>query len=799
MPAFRAISQAAALRTGLAGAFLLIASCAFFADGLFFDRSTIPWDAATYSFPQLWFNAAALRHGLLPLWNPYLFDGYPQFADPQAQVFYPVSLAFALLTSFSAKAVYVQLVLHYFLAGVFMYLYAGLHTRNLPARLIAALIYMFNGFMVGQFQHLAMINTVAWLPLALFFLEKGWRSGRLLFAAPAGATIGVMLLAGHPQTMFYCFVVLLAFVGYRTAIRVNKEYSRGRALALGASALLIGLLLATIQLIPTAEFSGLANRSGPLPYSIAVGSSFDPSNLITTFIPDYFGGVRGPYRGVGGPSHNSVFFGAVALAILPFSLSRRRPDSFFFAVSALLALLVSMGDNAPVYHLLYHYVPGFDLFRMPAQFRFTFCFFIALLAAIGVDRWVAGKTNPARFRVGSWIAILAGLGALISLYPPKPTLGQNVVIGGIAFLLVFGLAGAVILLQMRRKIRAGPAAIALLLLAAGELVWNGRGAFTAGASARHEALEAPTPAVSQIQAVQRDTGWGDSDFIRVQGSDVRPRLARVYVENSVPLRELWRPFFPYSYLKLGPVGFDQAVIHGLFMVDGYSPILPRRYVLFNAKGRDKDFRRFLMLSNAKYVVSRSGDVTVLADTDTLPRAFLAAGTTNADGPNHALRLLMSPELGPRETAVVESPQDLSFIPACHADSGSVAITDYQPGRARMIVQSTCPAYVVFSETYYPGWKVRIDRGPWRDVMITDVMFMGTPVPAGASSVEFRFRPISFIVGATVTLITMMAVVLFSAAPALSRRLLRQMAEKVLRLSLRGLASAERMLGVQSDR
>src|ERR1700760_2917095 len=58
---------------------------------------TIPWDAKAHFQAQISFLAHALHSGESPFWNPYVFTGSPQIADPQSQIFSPPFLLLALL------------------------------------------------------------------------------------------------------------------------------------------------------------------------------------------------------------------------------------------------------------------------------------------------------------------------------------------------------------------------------------------------------------------------------------------------------------------------------------------------------------------------------------------------------------------------------------------------------------------------------------------------------------------------------------------------------------------------------
>src|SRR3989344_5180762 len=68
-------------------------------------------------FKQFFFDN--IRRGVLPLWNPYIYSGYPQFADMTLGSFYPPS--WILLIETSITSVSWLIIGHFFIAGYFMF------------------------------------------------------------------------------------------------------------------------------------------------------------------------------------------------------------------------------------------------------------------------------------------------------------------------------------------------------------------------------------------------------------------------------------------------------------------------------------------------------------------------------------------------------------------------------------------------------------------------------------------------------------------------------------------------------
>jgi uncharacterized membrane protein YfhO len=67
------------------------------------------------------------------------------------------------------------------------------------------------------------------------------------------------------------------------------------------------------------------------------------------------------------------------------------------------------------------------------------------------------------------------------------------------------------------------------------------------------------------------------------------------------------------------------------------------------------------------------------------------------------------------------------------------------------------AWLVLSDTYYPGWTAEID-GQSTTVLRGDVLFRVVPIPAGEHEVDLRFEPTSVKVGLVISLLSLGVVV-----------------------------------------
>lgn len=206
---------------------LFFAVLIFFKDALL-GKLTLIYDAADYFYPYFFTVSSYLRNGHIPLWNPYLFDGFPTVANIEAQVFYPLNFLFLPFASFTPYVLYLSVVLHILLAGVFMFLLAKHFLQNRWASLIASLVYMFSGFVVGHIEHVTIIDVMVWLPLVFLLLDKSIIEKKLTCAVFGGFCLGVSFLAGHPQTSHAMVFILVLHALFQYPVSYSISLVRTR-------------------------------------------------------------------------------------------------------------------------------------------------------------------------------------------------------------------------------------------------------------------------------------------------------------------------------------------------------------------------------------------------------------------------------------------------------------------------------------------------------------------------------------------------------------------------------------------
>ena len=80
----------------------------------------------------------------------------------------------------------------------------------------------------------------------------------------------------------------------------------------------------------------------------------------------------------------------------------------------------------------------------------------------------------------------------------------------------------------------------------------------------------------------------------------------------------------------------------------------------------------------------------------------------------------------------------------------VTIVSYEPETVRISTQSAIPGLLILGDQQFPGWEVTVD-GRTDPILTVDNALRGVYLPAGAHAVVFAYEPLSFKVGAAVSI------------------------------------------------
>ncbi|MCW5849874.1 MAG: YfhO family protein [Anaerolineae bacterium] len=198
----------------------------------------------------------------------------------------------------------------------------------------------------------------------------------------------------------------------------------------------------------------------------------------------------------------------------------------------------------------------------------------------------------------------------------------------------------------------------------------------------------------------------------------------------------------------------QALVFGAALVGSTAPELVNltRYDLTR-------YSPFYTDAEARVYVSQT----------TGPRAFLVGQAVRYDQRWQALdrltagldtRQTMTLEgMAPAEAAslVVTGPPDprQPLPPAPNpAGLGRVTLVEDESQRMTLQAETTAPAFLVLSDTYYPGWRATVDGLP-APILLANYTFRAVYLPPGAHTVIFAFEPTSVRLGMLISLATLL--------------------------------------------
>ncbi|GAG49768.1 unnamed protein product, partial [marine sediment metagenome] len=145
-------------------------------------------------------------------------------------------------------------------------------------------------------------------------------------------------------------------------------------------------------------------------------------------------------------------------------------------------------------------------------------------------------------------------------------------------------------------------------------------------------------------------------------------------------------------------------------------------------------------------------VAVYRNPHAFPRAFVVERARVARTRSAALALLRNPKIDLRRVVVLEQPPPAA-LPGTQdratTHPSTAEIVDYQPGTAHIAVATSAGGYLVFSETYEPGWHATIDGKP-APVLRGNYSLIAVQLPAGTHSVTLRYRPQWLTVGGPIS-------------------------------------------------
>ena len=265
--------------------------------------------------------------------------------------------------------------------------------------------------------------------------------------------------------------------------------------------------------------------------------------------------------------------------------------------------------------------------------------------------------------------------------------------------------------------------------------------------------------------VGRDTAEWAYDCPRIQ-EHIRHKQASVFQSVSIN-SPVGSPCHGFQYVTQIPVSQDHSWKRIQLEWLGTPGIvqLDKITLVDKSSGKNLPLRELTASSHWRFQ-EQIGKTTVYENLDAMPRAWLVpeAMPTRPQDILHAIYHSQLPDgrpFDPTKTALIEESD--AFQAAAYDPSGKVDIVRLEDTEMVLQTRSQSESFLVTSDIYYPGWEATVDGEPVQLVR-TDYVLRGIPLPAGSHEVRFEYHPRSFYTGMTITLFSFIILILWALYP-----------------------------------
>ncbi|NCO35940.1 MAG: hypothetical protein AUJ92_04320 [Armatimonadetes bacterium CG2_30_59_28] len=617
------------------------------------------------------------------------------------------------------------MVLHYLLASLFMYLLARHFGLRPTSAVLSGIVFAYSSHVVRHLFHMAYLNAVVWLPLIFLMLDRFRKSGRRTDLAGFVLCFAIQIFTGHLQVVFITSVGAFSYLA--ACIVSGRSCRRQLLFSVLPAILLIGGITA-VHWIPLAQVTKESVRQRP-DRALSLMLSMPPEKWVGLLSQRRADDLR--------PSGEPelLWEAACYVGVLPPLLSLisfwglRNGKAKYLALLAVTAGLLAMGGYTPIYAFIAH-LPPFSFMRAPSKFLLLFTFAVAVLAGFGVDR------------LSAW-----------------------------------------------RKLSWAPS-VAIIIVCMDLFVAN----------AGFNKLTSPSFYTQPPRFRDMMVSTGRKQFRVFTHVD----YARIRHAQNLEMEG--------ATLDKETLYGNTGMMYGFESLAGYTPLSPLRVrhygealfsVVRNEQGEAMGIHspaKLLGIANCRYVVSSTplppwdfdqvatwGEVALYENRLCLPRAWLMHKAV-ADVPEgDILEYMNSDSFDPRRTTIVEVENELpqldplprwgeganpkgsrvrgkdgfSSVTSIQERSGDEAVrmVDDAPSHVTLSVNAASRAILVLADRYTADWRATVDGIP-AEVYRTNYLFRAVVVPAGEHQVVFSYRPVLFYIGATLSALTLIALVAF---------------------------------------
>ncbi|MDL2265618.1 YfhO family protein [Parabacteroides sp. OttesenSCG-928-G07] len=752
--------------------------------------------------------AETAEPGEFSAWSDAMFAGMPYgpgYGSPA-----PDLPSFSIFDGWLKKVGYTHAAM-IFTALVCFYILMCVMKVNWWLAIAGSIAFAFASYniIIIQVGHIVKAYVIGYMPLTIagmiLLFRRSWLWGGVLFLLG----VAYSLANGHMQITYYLVLLcLFIYIGYLVKMIKEKDYTDLIKSSLIMAACVILAVMPNAQhmysnwelgkysirgpseLTPQPDETGRVEKASTgLDKDYAFQWSYGWEELLTVMIPNAYGGgtvaTFGPdselykemrrngaqvgreiqsygYWGDKISTSGPVYYGALVcfLFVLGMFVVRNSMKWWMFG-GALFLTFLALGRNFDAFNdIMFHYLPLYNKFRTVEMALVIPGLVFPIVGIWGLCEIFRQKVDEAKMKKGFlWaLGITGGICLLIWLMPgllldfrsqydayymaQYPDWYYNALISD------------------RESLASSDALRSLLFILAGAalLFWYWK--------AKNKQQTAIYVSAGMAILITVDL-WGvdkrylnDSHYVNESPTEVyKPRVADNEIfkdtDQSFRVLELANPF----------QSTDVSYFH--HSIGGYHAVKLRRYQelidhrlmnemneMLQGAETTADIQRAmantpsLNMLNTRYVI-HNHDYPPIQNPFAYGNAWFVEDVEiveNADAEIEALN-----RIDPLEIAVVDKrfAADLEDFTSRPDSTATIVLEQYRPNRLTYTSKAASEQLAVFSEIYYPGWKVTIDGQPASHFR-ADWTLRAMRIPAGEHTIRFEFLPEGYITAANVS-------------------------------------------------
>ncbi|RJQ25320.1 hypothetical protein C4577_05965 [Candidatus Parcubacteria bacterium] len=711
------------------------------------------FDVLRQIYPWKTISIEILKNGQIPLWNPYSFAGAPLLANFQSSVFYPLNIVYFILPQIYGWSFLV--FLQPFLASIFTYFYCRKIGIGKTASLLSSIAFSYSLFTTVFLEYNIIIQTVLWLPLLLYLIERLIEKLEIKNILFFIAATMFSFLAGHIQIFGFLVIFVFLYVFSRIVCFNAARRYKIKTLSVISLSIFFALGISSFQLLPTIELINNSARVSQSYQFLIEKLLIQPDQLILFLSPDFFGNpaainylLSDSYPG------NAVYIGLIPVIFSFFSMFLFRKKylvKFFITSTFILAFFIT---RSPFTEFFYSFeIPLFST-GSPTNSIFLLSFCLSILAGFGVDHWISNKSRKHLLILAAFLVIFIFVwllkSALYSSVSTKNLLYSSLLFFSILPLFIFGS-------RFNKKKLTSILFIGILI-------------------------------IDLFYFFQKFNPFVPKDFV------FPSQEVFGFLKDKAETNRFWA--FGHTAILS-----NTTAQYSLFHPEGYDPLYPRAYGEFIQSSKDgkivtsfdnssrsdaflapsfgeEDFSKnqnrlkVLDLLAVKYIVDRAENGstqktfpenrfktiyqkdgwTIQENLKALPHMFLANDYVIYKNNQEFEKIFFSEDFNPRKTVLLK--ESLMNFNLTKNQEAKLDLLSYTPNKITLNSESKENKILFVSDTYYPGWRALIDNEEVK-IYKANHAFKAVIVPKGKHRVILEYWPGSFNLGYKISIISLL--------------------------------------------